>query len=182
VSTTRLRLDHRSISRAGASSLAIFRERRRAAIREHWRDWAKLAVVIVGALVAVVVTSGVVQLVFAGLVGALVTVAVVGWLIGDVRSLSWAWGAAGERDTEAALDTLPAEWTCVHDVPREHGNWDHVLVGPPGVFVLDTKALSAPVHVSEDALRAGRLAMPGRRFRGGAAGLAKALGTNGDRP
>lgn len=149
-------------------------------MRAHWRDWATLVIAIVGSLIAVVVTTELVQLVFAGLVGALVTIAVVGWLIGDVRSLPWAWGAVGEQDTAAVLDKLNEDWVCVHDVPRERGNWDHVLVGPPGVFVLDTKVLTSPARASDDALRAGRQVMPGGTFRGAAVGLADALGENGD--
>jgi len=78
------------------------------------------------------------------LAGALVTVAVVGWLVGDVHALTWAWGAVGERDTAAMLDDLGSDWQCVHDLRHEYGNWDHVLVGPPGVFVLDTKVLTSP--------------------------------------
>jgi len=160
--------------------MAKFRERRRAEMRIHWRDWAKLIAVILGSLVAVIVTTGVSQLIFAGLAGALVTVAVVGWLVGGhVRSLSWAWGAVGERDTAAVLDELGAEWVCVHDLPRERGNWDHVLVGPPGMLLLDTKVLTAPVRASGDALRAGRQVMLGGGFRGAAAGLADALADNG---
>jgi hypothetical protein len=167
---------------AGDSALAMFRDRRRAKLREHWRDWAMLIVAIAGSIIAVLVTTGVMQLVFAGLVGALITVAVVGWLVGDVRALRWAWGAAGERDTQEVLERLGDDWTCVHDIPSERGNWDHVLVGPPGVFLLDTKVLGAPARASDDALRAGRQVMPGGGFRGAAAGLSDALGENGGRP
>ena len=166
--------------RAGSSALAKFRESRREEIRAHWRDWATLIAVIAGSVIVVIVTTGAVQLIFAGLVGALVTIAAVGWLVGGhVRSLPWAWGAVGERDTAAVLEQLGEGWECVHDLPRERGNWDHVLVGPPGVLLLDTKVLTAPARVSDDALRAGRQVMPGGGFRGAAAGLADALGENG---
>jgi hypothetical protein len=171
-------------SHAGGSAGAKFRSRRRAEIRIHWRDWATLIVGIIASLGLTVLTHGLTQLVFAGITGALITVVVVGWMIGGhVRSLPWAWGAVGERDTAAVLDALNDRWTCVHDVRREHGNWDHVLVGPPGVLLLDTKVLTAPARVSEDALRAGRQMMPGGTFRGAAASLADALTDNcGRRP
>lgn len=167
-------------SPAGGSAHAKFRERRRAEVRAHWRDWVKLIGAIFVSLILLFVTAGVTQLLFAGVIGALAAVVAVGWMIGGhVRSLPWAWGAEGERDTAAVLDELDEGWECVHDVPRERGNWDHVLVGPPGVLVLDTKVLTSPARVSDDALRTGRQVMPGGSFRGAAVGLANALGENG---
>jgi hypothetical protein len=167
--------------RAGGSAEAKFRERRRAEILAHWRDWATLIGGFVVSLVLTIVTHGLTQLVFAGITGALVTILVVGWMIGGhVRSLPWIWGAEGERDTASVLDELGEGWECVHDLPRERGNWDHVLVGPPGVLLLDTKVLTAPARVFDDALRAGRQVMPGGGFRGAAAGLADALAENDD--
>ncbi len=166
--------------RAGGSALTKFRESRRAEIRTHWRDWLTLIGGIVASLVLTIVTHGLTQIVFAGITGALITVVVVGWMIGGhVRSLPWVWGAEGERDTAAVVDELGEGWECVHDLPRERGNWDHVLVGPPGVLLLDTKVLTAPARVSDDALRAGRQVMPGGGFRSAAAGLADALAENG---
>ena len=140
---TRLRRTH-----AGTSAFAQFRAHRREEMRARWRDWAMLFVVIGVSVLAVTLTTDVLQLVFAGVVGALITVAVVGWLVGGhARSLTWAWGAAGERDTAATLDALDETWACIHDVPRERGNWDHILVGPPGVLLLDTKLLTARLLV-----------------------------------
>ncbi len=87
--------------------------------------------VFAGSVLAVSRTTGVLQLGFAGVVGVLITVAVVGWLVGGhARALAWAWGAAGERATAATLDALDDRWACVHDVPRERGNWVHALVRP----------------------------------------------------
>src|SRR5688500_11735104 len=57
--------------RAGSSALAKFRERRWLEIRTRWREWVVLTVVLLASLAFVFVTSGVMQLVFAGLVGAL---------------------------------------------------------------------------------------------------------------
>ena len=53
---------------------------------------------------------------------------------------SWRRGAEGERRSAKALRPLVKHgWTVIHDVPGRYGNRDHVLVGPPGVFLLDTK-------------------------------------------
>lgn len=66
-------------------------------------------------------------------------------------------GAVGEEATARALSALPAtEWTVFHDIRwpgRKLANIDHVVVGPPGVFVIDTKNWSGSVTVSGDVLR-----------------------------
>ncbi len=52
----------------------------------------------------------------------------------------WHDGAEGERKTEAALMPLEqAGWTVVHDVKQRYGNYDHIAVGPSGVYLLETK-------------------------------------------
>ena len=38
-----------------------------------------------------------------------------------------------------ALEQFPDEFRVIHDVPTASGNLDHVVVGPTGVFVLETK-------------------------------------------
>ncbi len=69
----------------------------------------------------------------------------------------WERGAEGERHTAAVLDTLPkGEWTVFHDLRwpgRRFANVDHVVVGPPGVFVIDTKNWSGTVVVRAGVLR-----------------------------
>jgi hypothetical protein len=63
-------------------------------------------------------------------------------------------GALGERSTSAVLDALRDEgFTAFHDVRWPGGqrtNVDHVVVGPPGVFVIDTKSWSGPVEVRDN--------------------------------
>ncbi|MBA2474991.1 MAG: NERD domain-containing protein [Actinobacteria bacterium] len=63
----------------------------------------------------------------------------------------------------------------IHDLDRPRGNWDHVLVGPPGVFLLDSKSLSGTVAAGGDALRAGRVSYPGGIFRSSAKQINQAL-------
>ena len=66
-------------------------------------------------------------------------------------------GAEGERATAAILDALPREhWTVIHDVRwpgRRFANVDHVVIGPPGVFVVDSKNWSGRVDVKDGVLR-----------------------------
>ncbi|HET9420757.1 MAG TPA: nuclease-related domain-containing protein [Nocardioides sp.] len=66
-------------------------------------------------------------------------------------------GSAEERATVVALETLPRErWRVLHDVPwpgRPRDVIEHVVVGPAGVFVIDTKTWSGTVTVRAGVLR-----------------------------
>jgi hypothetical protein len=67
-------------------------------------------------------------------------------------------GAAGERATARVLQPLLDEgWRVVHDIDTGRGNRDHVLVGPPGVFLLDSKKLGGTVTVEGDTVRVERI-------------------------
>jgi hypothetical protein len=58
----------------------------------------------------------------------------------------WARGAAGELATAELLRRLPARrWVVLHDLalPGSHANVDHLVIGPTGVWVVDTKAYRA---------------------------------------
>jgi hypothetical protein len=52
---------------------------------------------------------------------------------------SWVRGLRGERIVAKALATLPEDFRVIHDLPTSHGNVDHVVVGPTGVFAIETK-------------------------------------------
>jgi hypothetical protein len=61
----------------------------------------------------------------------------------------WARGAAGEQATAALLRRLaPSRWTVLHDlaVPGSRANIDHLVIGPTGVWVVDTKAFRGKVE------------------------------------
>jgi hypothetical protein len=63
----------------------------------------------------------------------------------------WWRGAAGERATAALLDHLPARtWVVLHDrrLPGSRANLDHLVIGPSGVWVLDTKTTRAAVRAT----------------------------------
>lgn len=65
----------------------------------------------------------------------------------------WREGADGERATAKALRPLvKSGWTLINDIDIGRGNLDHVLVGPAGVFVLDTKRLRGRLSVAEGVL------------------------------
>ncbi len=69
----------------------------------------------------------------------------------------WERGAEGEEATASALGQLPrGTWTVFHDVKwpeRRYANVDHIVVGPPGVFVIDSKNWSGQVAVKDGVLR-----------------------------
>jgi hypothetical protein len=56
-------------------------------------------------------------------------------------------GAMAEEQVGALLDALPHEkWRVVHDVSLGRGNVDHIAIGPPGVFTIETKSHPGPVR------------------------------------
>ncbi|WP_247828324.1 nuclease-related domain-containing protein [Arthrobacter antioxidans] len=59
----------------------------------------------------------------------------------DAASRPWYWGALGERAVGRTLAALGPEWTVLHAVPvgERSADIDHVVIGPTGVFVLNTK-------------------------------------------
>lgn len=63
----------------------------------------------------------------------------------------WAAGAAGERATAGALRGLASEGYVVrHDVRLRGRRWnfDHILIGPPGVVLVETKQWARKVRVA----------------------------------
>ena len=78
--------------------------------------------------------------------------------VAEQQAHAWAAGAEGERLVAAELDKLePYGWHVLHDVHwpgRPRANLDHVLVGPGGVIVVDSKNWSGHVEVRNGILRA----------------------------
>jgi Nuclease-related domain len=58
-------------------------------------------------------------------------------------------GAAGEEQVGELLEQLAHEgWRVIHDATLGHGNVDHILIGPAGVFTVETKSSPGPVRVA----------------------------------
>lgn len=65
----------------------------------------------------------------------------------------WRIGADGEKATSRQLrPLLKRGWTLFNDIATGQGNVDHVLVGPAGVFVLESKRLAGRVRVDAGTL------------------------------
>jgi hypothetical protein len=85
-----------------------------------------------------------------------VAAAVVGWLLRvrvSADTAAWGRGAKGERRTARALHPLlRAGWTVLHDVaiPGSRANADRLLIGPPGVFLVDAKAWHGHITLGLD--------------------------------
>lgn len=57
-------------------------------------------------------------------------------------------GATGEEQVGSLLDELAgSEWRVIHDASLGRGNVDHILIGPAGVFTVETKSHPGPVRV-----------------------------------
>ncbi len=58
-------------------------------------------------------------------------------------------GATGEEHVGSLLDGLEdSGWQAIHDASLGRGNVDHILIGPAGVFTVETKSHPGPVHVA----------------------------------
>jgi hypothetical protein len=57
-------------------------------------------------------------------------------------------GAQGEEQVGELLNELTGGgWRVIHDASLGRGNIDHILIGPPGVFTIETKSHPGPVRV-----------------------------------
>jgi hypothetical protein len=58
-------------------------------------------------------------------------------------------GATGEEQVGSLLDGLEGRgWHAIHDASLGNGNVDHILIGPAGVFTVETKSHPGPVRVA----------------------------------
>jgi Nuclease-related domain len=75
-----------------------------------------------------------------GVVGATTMGLLVVWDRPEDSVLNWGRGAEGERLTGTALKPLLEEgWRVKHDIQLRRENIDHLLTGPAGTFLLETK-------------------------------------------
>jgi hypothetical protein len=133
-----------SVGRPGASTHAEYR-RRRATERTGWTrglPWRAGAVLAAGVLAGLLAAQVATDL--AGLL-AVVAAAGLGWRLrfrpsADTRA--WRRGATGERRTARLLAPLERHgWAVLHDlaIPGSAANIDHLVIGPGGVLVIDSK-------------------------------------------
>jgi Nuclease-related domain len=88
----------------------------------------------------------------------LAVAALVGWRLRfrpSEQARSWRRGAHGERRTARLLRRLARDgFVIFHDlaVPGADANLDHLVIGPTGVFVIDSKQWTGQVYQTTDGL------------------------------
>jgi Nuclease-related domain len=141
----------------GRSALVAYRRRRAEELAGWMRSltWRAPLAAAAGALGQVLATQA--RLPRAGLVG-LVAAALVGWRLRfrlSEQARSWQRGAHGERRTARLLDRLTRDgYVVFHDlaIPDSPANVDHLVIGPTGLFVIDSKQWTGSVHQGADGL------------------------------
>jgi Nuclease-related domain len=133
-----------SVGRPGGSAWARWRRLRAA----EWAVWTRTLpwrlAAILGAGAAGAVLGGLLAARLSLVLGALAAVAA-GWGLRfrpSPDASAWRRGAAGERRTARLLDPLARHgWAVLHDlaVPGSQANLDHLVIGPGGVFGIDSK-------------------------------------------
>jgi hypothetical protein len=142
-----------SYGTAGASALASYQQLRAAEWATFVRTlpWRLAAVLAAGGLAGTLTHGAGSRL--AGPAAALAAGAL-GWRLRfrvSAEASAWRRGARGERRTARRLRPLVrAGWTVLHDlvIPQIRANGDHLLIGPPGVFLIDSKAKHGTITIS----------------------------------
>src|SRR5215218_10208096 len=141
----------------GRSALAAYRRRRALELAGWTRTlaWRAPLVAAAGAVAQVLAAqAGLPRAGFAGLAVA----ALVGWRLRfrpSEQARSWRRGAHGERRTARLLRRLARDgFVIFHDlaVPGGDANLDHLVIGPTGVFVIDSKQWTEQVYQTTDGL------------------------------
>jgi hypothetical protein len=133
-----------SVGRPGGSAQATWRRLRAA----EWAAWTRTLPWRVTATIGIGAGGGVLGRQLAarlGLVFGVLAAVVAGWGLRfrpSPDAVAWRRGAAGERRTARLLDPLERHgWAVLHDlaIPGSRANLDHLVIGPGGVFVIDSK-------------------------------------------
>ena len=133
-----------SVGRPGDSAQARWRQLR----ASEWVAWTRTLPWRVAATLSIGIGGGLLGRLLAPrlglLVGALAAVAAAWELRFRPSSEVSAWrrGAVGERRTARLLAALERHgWAVLHDLalPDGRANLDHLVIGPGGVFVIDSK-------------------------------------------
>jgi hypothetical protein len=133
-----------SVGHPGGSAQAKWRQMRAA----EWAAWTRTLPWRVAAILAIAAGGGVLGSLLAPRLGlvlgglAAIVATWVLWFRPSPDARAWQRGATGERRTARLLDPLARHgWAVLHDlaVPGSRANLDHLVIGPGGVFVIDSK-------------------------------------------
>jgi hypothetical protein len=133
-----------TVGQAGGSAQARWRRARSA----EWAAWTRTLPWRVAATLSIAAAGGLLGSLLAPrlelVLGGLAAVAA-GWGLRfrpSPDAVAWRRGAVGERRTARLLGPLERQgWVVLHDlaVPGSRANIDHLVIGPGGVFVIDSK-------------------------------------------
>ena len=146
-----------SLGSPGRSALAAYRRRRAEELTVWTRSLAWRAPLVTAAGLAAQVLTAQAGLPHGGPVG-LALAALAGWRLRfrpSEQARTWQRGAQGERHTARLLDRLTRDGFVVfHDlaVPGSPVNVDHLVIGPTGLFVIDSKQWTGSVQQGADGL------------------------------
>jgi Nuclease-related domain len=147
-----------SLGSPGRSALAAARRRRAEELAGWTRTLVWRAPLVAAADLTGHVLAAQAGLPRAGLVG-LVAASLLGWRLRfrpSEQARTWRRGAAGERHTARLLDRLTRDgYVVFHDLAmpgNTSANVDHLVIGPTGLFVIDSKQWTGSVHQSADGL------------------------------
>jgi len=129
------------LGKPGASAMAQYRRRRAAELADYLRTLpVRLAAVAAAALVAGLLARSF-GLDVPAAIGAAGGLAYVLRFRVSADTAAWRRGAKGERLTARRLRRLGRGWTVFHDlaIPGSRANADHLVIGPSGVFLIDSK-------------------------------------------
>lgn len=89
---------------------------------------------------------GIILLICIGFIGARL------YSSGETNGKSWNKGIVGEKTVARYLNQLPENYFIFNDVkfPGSYGNLDHVVIGPNGIFVIETKNYGGFYIVKDD--------------------------------
>jgi hypothetical protein len=133
-----------TVGRPGGSAQARWRQLRAA----EWTAWIRTLPWRVIILLGIGAGAGILGSLFAarlGLIAGGLAAVAAGWGLRFQPSpdaVAWRRGAAGERRTARLLAPLERHgWAILHDLalPGSRANLDHLVIGPGGVFVIDSK-------------------------------------------
>jgi hypothetical protein len=133
-----------SVGRPGGSAQARWRQLRAA----EWAAWTRTLPWRVAVILGVGAGGGGLGRLLVprlGLVVGMLAAVAAGWELrfgSSLDAIAWRRGAAGERRTAQLLGSLERHgWAVLHDlaVPGSQANLDHLVIGPGGVFVIDSK-------------------------------------------
>jgi Nuclease-related domain len=139
----------------GASARAVYRRLRAAELADWRRGLLWRLPLVAGAGIGAAVLTGPLPSVVR-LTASLAAVGAVGWRLryrASGEASAWRKGARGERRTARRLRRLARRgYVAFHDLamPGSRANIDHLLLGPSGVFVIDSKQYTGRVEQTPD--------------------------------